>query len=136
MLKIAFAVVPLLFFAHEAGAQSFQAINNCRQLVDGADRVACYDALKPADVPQPAPPKIEPAAATEVQHIEKSCELFTLGKFAGPNNCQEGDVAKISGGNGAGDLPELVAAYCERCRVDGRERVVLSLGEFHDALDV
>ncbi|RUY31124.1 hypothetical protein EN981_31380, partial [Mesorhizobium sp. M7A.F.Ca.CA.001.13.2.1] len=58
MFKVASAIFSLVFVGG-ANAQSFQHIENCRQLVADADRLTCYDALK-ADGTA-APLKLEPA---------------------------------------------------------------------------
>ena len=102
--KLASAIFSLVF-AGGANAQSFQSIQNCRQLVDGADRVACYDALKPADAPQP---KIEPAAAPP--HEEQSCRMVAT-LLAGAGNCQDGDIVRID--MDARDVVDMVQAYCD-----------------------
>lgn len=46
MGRVIFALIPLAIAAGGANAQSLQNIENCRQLVNGADRLACYDALQ------------------------------------------------------------------------------------------
>ncbi|CDX30851.1 exported hypothetical protein [Mesorhizobium sp. ORS 3359] len=97
-----FAIGALFAAAGAAHAQTLEAINNCRQLVDGADRVACYDSLK-----------AEPAAAIETKTAEeRSCEMVgTL--LAGAGNCHDGDIVKIGGVVGADDVPDLVQTYCD-----------------------
>lgn len=107
MFKVASAIFSLVFVGG-ANAQSFQSIENCRQLVEGADRAACYDALRPEQTPAP---KVESEVA-QPAHTEQACEMFTLGMLSGSNNCQDGDIVTASG-SGARDLPEVVARYCD-----------------------
>ncbi|TPI54738.1 hypothetical protein FJ417_24620 [Mesorhizobium sp. B3-1-7] len=103
MLRV-LAIGALFGAAGAAHAQTFEAINNCRQLVDGADRVACYDALKP-----------EPAAATVVAadakaREERQCHHIPIALAGG--NCQEGDIMKIDDMN-ADDVADMVQSFCD-----------------------
>ncbi|WP_027167859.1 hypothetical protein [Mesorhizobium sp. WSM3224] len=116
MFKAYLAILSLVLMG-AAHAQTIQGIENCRQLVDGADRVACYDALKPTEVPTPQPKtvtKLIDSGATQAQptHTERSCKIFTLGLLAGPSNCQDGDVVSVSGLS-ARDVPDVVAEICD-----------------------
>ncbi|RWF63265.1 hypothetical protein [Mesorhizobium sp.] len=51
MGRVKFALIPLAILASVANAQPLQNIENCRQLTDGVDRLACYDALQPILAP-------------------------------------------------------------------------------------
>ncbi|MER8921682.1 hypothetical protein [Mesorhizobium sp. M0802] len=74
MFKLVLAIF-FLVFVGGANAQSFQNIENCRQMVDGADRLACYDALKPDES---LPLKTEPAASMPVSPVKLDLARFNV----------------------------------------------------------
>ncbi|MGX9575769.1 hypothetical protein [Mesorhizobium sp. f-mel] len=51
MGRVKFALIPLAIVAGASNAQSIQNIENCRQLTNGVDRLACYDAIQPISAP-------------------------------------------------------------------------------------
>ncbi len=90
--------------AGAAHAQTIEAINNCKQLVDGADRVACYDAIK-------AEPAASPIAAAAKAPEERSCHEAAI-LLAGGGNCQEGDIMKVDYMD-AEDVADMVQSFCD-----------------------
>ncbi|AZV21580.1 hypothetical protein [Mesorhizobium sp. M7A.F.Ce.TU.012.03.2.1] len=74
MFKLFSAIFSVVFVA-TANAQSFENIENCRQLLGNADRLACYDALKPDE---PLPLKTEPAASVPDPLVKLALARFNV----------------------------------------------------------
>ncbi|MDG4903536.1 MULTISPECIES: hypothetical protein [unclassified Mesorhizobium] len=64
-----FAFVVLSLFASTTGAQTLQSIENCRQLLNDADRLACYDGLQTNAAPsqQAAPNAASPVTLAKAR---------------------------------------------------------------------
>ncbi|TIN40400.1 MAG: hypothetical protein E5Y10_09305 [Mesorhizobium sp.] len=73
MTKLVSAFISLVF-AGNASAQSFQSVENCRQLVENVDRLACYDALQPDETTM----KIEPVATLADAPVKMARARFNV----------------------------------------------------------